>query len=68
MILLMCLFQLPHLTELLEEYSLLFLVDDMLQSKFGKKFEYVQILHDHARHLRKEFVTLAVAFSHAQSC
>ena len=62
------LFKLPHLTGLLEEYPLLFLVDDTLQPKFGKKFEHVKILHDHARHLGKEFVnahdfvTLAVAF------
>ncbi|WP_017867914.1 IS701 family transposase, partial [Ligilactobacillus pobuzihii] len=62
------LFKLPHLTELLKQYPILFLVDDTLQPKFGKKFEHVKVLHDHARHLGKEFVnahdfvTLAVAF------
>ncbi|HJE96016.1 MAG TPA: hypothetical protein K8V00_00215 [Ligilactobacillus acidipiscis] len=44
------------------------MVDDTLRPKFVKKFEDVKILHDHARHLGKEFVnahdfvTLAVAF------
>lgn len=62
------LFQLPHLTKLLEQYPILFLVDDTLQPKLGKKFKHVKILHNHACHLDKglinahDFVTLAVAF------
>lgn len=62
------LFQLPRLTKLLEQYPILFLVDDTFQPKLGKKFGHVKIVHDHARHVGKEFVnvhgfvTLAVAF------
>lgn len=51
-----------------KEYPILFFADDTIQPKYGKKFEYVKVLHDHAMHTGKvyvnahSFVTLTIAF------
>lgn len=36
--------------ELSSQYPVLFLIDDTLQPKYGKKFAHVKVLHDHALH------------------
>lgn len=41
------------LQALSDEYSILFLIDDTLQPKYGKQFEHVKILHNHALHTGK---------------
>ncbi|MEE5988839.1 transposase [Ligilactobacillus equi] len=47
---------------------MLFFADDTIQPKYGTKFEYIKILHDHAMHTGKLyvnghcFVALTVAF------
>src|SRR5699024_9570709 len=54
--------------ELSSQYPVLFLIDDTLQPKYGKKFAHVKVLHDHALHIGKayvnalDFVTLGIAF------
>lgn len=36
--------------ELSSQYPVLFLIDDTLQPKYGKKFAHVKVLHDYALH------------------
>ena len=44
------LLEIDLLQELSSQYPVLFLIDDTLQPKYGKKFVYVKVLHDHALH------------------
>ncbi|MGO5436250.1 IS701 family transposase [Enterococcus cecorum] len=62
------LLEIDRFQELSSQYPVLFLIDDTLQPKYGKKFAYVKVLHDHALHTGKayvnthDFVTLGIAF------
>ena len=51
--------------ELSSQYPVLFLIDDTLQPKYGKKFVYVKVLHDHALH-NSQKSPLAVSFCYEQ--
>ena len=44
------LLEIDRFQELSSQYPVLFLIDDTLQPKYGKKFAHVKVLHDHALH------------------